>query len=286
MNSRVKLLVLTSSTVLVILLLIGSVLGKSSTPDGPYRHLAVYTEVLSRIKSEYVEEPDMKSVTLGALNGLLESVDPFASYLNADQYKEYLKNKDAKKADVGLLLSKKFGYLGVVDVGSRLARRQSGARHRRHDGIHQRHRDARHAAGVRGAAAAGGPRFHGGALRGSRAAQHGTADYRADPREHHVSPRLPPKMLQAGVGYIRPALGAPKVKEIACRPCARLAEGGAKTPGARPAQFRRGHAGRRNRRREPVSRQRADYLSAGTKGGSPQISRRMPPRRSAAYRWW
>jgi len=69
---------------------------------------------VAHIKSEYVEEPDMKSVTLGALNGLLEAVDPFASYLNADQYQDYLKNKDVKRADVGLILSKKAGYMGVV----------------------------------------------------------------------------------------------------------------------------------------------------------------------------
>jgi carboxyl-terminal processing protease len=114
MNSRVKFLVVFASTSLAALLLAGAVIGKSASPDGPYHHLAVYTEVLSRIKSEYVEEPDMKSVTLGALNGLLESVDPFASYLNADQYQEYLKKKDSFKGDVGLTLSKRAGYIGVV----------------------------------------------------------------------------------------------------------------------------------------------------------------------------
>ena len=86
-----------SSTLLVLLLLVGAVLGRGAAPDSTYHHLSVYTDVLSRIKSEYVEEPDMKSVTLGALNGLLESIDPFASYLNAEQYKDYLKNKDVKK---------------------------------------------------------------------------------------------------------------------------------------------------------------------------------------------
>src|SRR3954464_8210349 len=116
MNSRMKFFVVFASTTLAALLLVGAVIGKSASPDGPYHHLAVYTEVLSRIKSEYVEEPDMKSVTLGALNGLLESIDPFASYLNADQYKEYQKNKDLKRADVGLILSKKSGYVGVVGV--------------------------------------------------------------------------------------------------------------------------------------------------------------------------
>jgi carboxyl-terminal processing protease len=78
--------------------------------------LAVYSEVLGHIKADYVEEPDMKSVTLGAVNGLLESIDPYASYLNADQYKQWMKSKDQHKAGVGLVLSKKFGYVGVVDA--------------------------------------------------------------------------------------------------------------------------------------------------------------------------
>jgi carboxyl-terminal processing protease len=116
MNSRFKFVVVTSSTILVVLLLLGAGLGRSASPEDAYRHLAVYTEVLSRIKSEYVEEPDIKNVTLGAVNGLLESIDPYASYLNADQYKQYLRAQDSKKASVGLVLSKKYGYVGVVDA--------------------------------------------------------------------------------------------------------------------------------------------------------------------------
>jgi carboxyl-terminal processing protease len=114
MNSRIKYVVVTISICLVALLVVGAVLGQSASPDDSYRHLGVFTEVLSRIKAEYVQEPDMKNVTLGALNGLLESIDPFASYLNPEQYKDYLKNKDAHKGEVGLILSKKFGYVGVV----------------------------------------------------------------------------------------------------------------------------------------------------------------------------
>jgi carboxyl-terminal processing protease len=116
MSSRLKIVVVGVSTLLVAVLLMGAVLGKGGSNNGAYRELAVYTEVLSRIKSDYVEEPDLKSVTLGALNGLLESLDPFASYLNAEQYKEYLKSKDAEKGNVGLILSKRFGYVGVVDA--------------------------------------------------------------------------------------------------------------------------------------------------------------------------
>lgn len=120
MNSRSKFAVVMSSSCLVFILLLGTVLSKGAPADTPgtgvYRHLAVYTEVLSRIKSEYVEEPDMKSVTQGALTGMLESIDPFASYLNAQQYKEYLKDFDSHKGDIGVVLAKKYGYMTVVGV--------------------------------------------------------------------------------------------------------------------------------------------------------------------------
>src|SRR5216684_175277 len=116
MNRRFQLAVVASSTVLVALLLFGAVYGRSASADSPYTHLGVYSEVLSRIKADYVEEPDMKAVTLGAINGMLESIDPYASYLNADQYKQYLKAKEGQRAGVGLVLSKRFGYMAVEDA--------------------------------------------------------------------------------------------------------------------------------------------------------------------------
>ncbi len=117
MNSRFKFVIVSTSSCLLVLLLVGAHLGRSaSTTDEAYRHMAVFTEVLSRIKSDYVEEPDLKSVTLGAVNGLLEAVDPFASYLNADQYKQYMHEKEAGQGDVGLVLSKRYGYVAVVSA--------------------------------------------------------------------------------------------------------------------------------------------------------------------------
>src|SRR6476620_3366070 len=116
MTSRFKWTVVGTSTCVVVLLLVGALNGRAVAPDDVYGHLKVYTEVLERIKMEYVEEPDMKSVTLGAINGLLESLDPFASYLNADQYRQYEKGADASKAGVGLVLAKRYGYVAVVDA--------------------------------------------------------------------------------------------------------------------------------------------------------------------------
>lgn len=115
MNSRTKWFVVSSSTCLTAILLTGMMLGKSADQDtDAYKHLKVFSDVVGHIKEEYVEEPDMKAVTLGALNGMLDAIDPYASYLNAEQYRDYLKSKEARHADVGLILSKKFGYLGVL----------------------------------------------------------------------------------------------------------------------------------------------------------------------------
>jgi carboxyl-terminal processing protease len=98
-------------------LLFGAVRGRGAPAgDQPYTQLGVYTDVLSHIKQDYVEEPDMKAVTAGAINGMLEALDPFASYLNADQYKQYQKEKGTGKADVGLTLARRLGYLTVVDA--------------------------------------------------------------------------------------------------------------------------------------------------------------------------
>jgi carboxyl-terminal processing protease len=118
MTGRFKLAVVASSACLVVLLLFGAVRGRGAPAGGdqPYTQLGVYTDVLSHIKADYVEEPDMKAVTVGAINGMLEALDPFASYLNSDQYKQYLKEKGTGKADVGLTLARRLGYLTVVDA--------------------------------------------------------------------------------------------------------------------------------------------------------------------------
>jgi carboxyl-terminal processing protease len=117
MTHRFRLIFVSSSLGLVLLLLVGVKMGRGAGNDNdPYKQFGVFSEVITRIKSDYVEEPDMKNVTLGALNGLLESIDPYASYLNADQYKQYLQSKSGPQGNVGLVLTRRFGYVAVVDA--------------------------------------------------------------------------------------------------------------------------------------------------------------------------
>ena len=182
MSSRTKYFVVSTSTCLTVLLLIGSVLGRSASPDDTYKHIGVFSDVVSRIKSEYVEEPDMKSVTLGALNGMLEAIDPFASYLNADQYRDYLKNKDVKRADVGLDPLQEVRLCGGGGHHRRFAGGQGQLHHRRHDREHWRRGHARYAVGLRQHAAAWRERHQRGIERSAHAPP-GTGRREVDARQ-------------------------------------------------------------------------------------------------------
>lgn len=117
MNRRFHYAVVASSAAIVGALLFGTVAVRSaSSDDNPYTQLGVFSDVLTKIKVEYVEEPDLKAVTVGAVTGLLESLDPFASYLDAKQYQQYQAEHGKGKADVGLILSRGPGYLRIVNA--------------------------------------------------------------------------------------------------------------------------------------------------------------------------
>jgi len=117
MTNRVRITLISVSSVLVLYVFLGGLLGKSdSKSEKTYRDLGVYSEVLNRINLDYVTEPDLKKVTDGAIRGLLEALDPYSTYFTPAEYQEYLKHPDPGPADVGIFLSKRSGYVTVVSV--------------------------------------------------------------------------------------------------------------------------------------------------------------------------
>jgi carboxyl-terminal processing protease len=84
--------------------------------DGAYRQMRVYAEVLKKIQTDYVTEPNINDVTTGALHGLLESLDSDSSYLTPTEYKIYKDRPTTGVAQVGITVSKRFGYATVVSV--------------------------------------------------------------------------------------------------------------------------------------------------------------------------
>ena len=87
-----------------------------SDQDGAYRQMRVYAEVLQKIQSDYVTPPSMGDVTTGALHGLLESLDADSSYLTPTEYKIYKEEPVSGAAQVGITVSKRYGYATVVNV--------------------------------------------------------------------------------------------------------------------------------------------------------------------------
>src|ERR1700678_1594958 len=117
MSTKLKVAIISSSLAILLFTVVGGFVNvRASSNDGAYRQLSVYSEVLSRIRLEYVEEPNIAGVTDGALHGLLESLDANSSYLSAEEYKRYKTTKNGGKGDIGAPVSKRFGYAGVVAV--------------------------------------------------------------------------------------------------------------------------------------------------------------------------
>ena len=114
---KIKAAILVTSFAVLLFVVVGSMGGvHASSSDGSYRQLQVYSEVLSRVRTEYVEEPNIPKVTDGALHGLLESLDSNSSYLSPDAYKAFKAHKAEGKGDIGAVISKRFGYAAVVAV--------------------------------------------------------------------------------------------------------------------------------------------------------------------------
>ena len=88
----------------------------ASQSDGAYRQMGVYEEVLHKIQTDYVTEPNIQQVTAGALHGLLESLDADSSYLTQSEYSMYLAHQHEGQARIGMDVSKRYGYGSVVAV--------------------------------------------------------------------------------------------------------------------------------------------------------------------------
>ncbi|WP_263383763.1 S41 family peptidase [Granulicella arctica] len=118
-SSKIMLLVVSVVLVLVVFLGVNASGVRAATADdqqdGAYKQINVYSEVLRHIQTDYVVEPNIPAVTNGALRGLLESLDADSSYLTADEYKTYKADKGGK-AQVGINISKRYGYATVVSV--------------------------------------------------------------------------------------------------------------------------------------------------------------------------
>jgi carboxyl-terminal processing protease len=116
MTSVTKKIVIVLSVIVFGFVGVGYVRGRSSD-DKTFRALTVYGEVLDKVQQDYVDEPNLHQVTSGALHGLFDSLDPQSSYLSPLEYTDYKEKMAASpKAESGLALTKRFGYISVISA--------------------------------------------------------------------------------------------------------------------------------------------------------------------------
>jgi carboxyl-terminal processing protease len=116
MNRSARIGIICVSVVIFCYAGLGHVLGHA-TDDKAYKSLTVYAEVLQKIQQDYVDDPNMRTVTAGSLHGLLESLDAQSSYLTPREYDEYKKKlQNSGTGETGLTISKRYGYVIVLSV--------------------------------------------------------------------------------------------------------------------------------------------------------------------------
>jgi len=121
--NRSRILFFLASSVLVLLVVGGSLLGAVAKDDGEdslFKYLSVFTEVFRLVQDAYVENVDPQSLMAGALDGTTEAMDPFSLYLPAEQVESYLTARANGSRLTGITLLKERGiaFVAAVDPGS------------------------------------------------------------------------------------------------------------------------------------------------------------------------
>src|SRR6266850_3844096 len=100
MSFRTKfILILMSATLTLYAVVGGWISTRAQQPaNDPNAQLRIFDNVLQHIQNDYVDEPNMEKVRAGALRGLAYGLDPYSTYLTADQVKDF--NENGKKNEV------------------------------------------------------------------------------------------------------------------------------------------------------------------------------------------
>jgi carboxyl-terminal processing protease len=116
MSSFTKKILVIASAVIFTYVTAGYVMGRSQDSSA-FRALTVYSEVMNYVQRDYVDAPNIHLVTNGSLHGLLDSLDPESSYLSPLEYNDYKeKTANKPKAEAGMAVTKRFGYIGIISV--------------------------------------------------------------------------------------------------------------------------------------------------------------------------
>jgi carboxyl-terminal processing protease len=109
-----KALVIGSLLVVLTLSLGGTVASKGADSGATYEQLRLFTEVLSIVQNQYVDEVPPKDLIYSAIKGTLRGLDPHSSFLDPDSYKEMQVETSGSFGGLGIEITLKDDILTVV----------------------------------------------------------------------------------------------------------------------------------------------------------------------------
>lgn len=79
-----------------------------------YRELDAFMSVFERVRSEYVEKVDDKTLLRGAIDGMLNALDPHSSYLDEKGFKALMTTTEGNYGGLGLSVTQEDGAVKVI----------------------------------------------------------------------------------------------------------------------------------------------------------------------------
>lgn len=91
-----------------------SVYALKDNPEIPFEDLQAFTEVFSRIKADYVEPVDDKTLIEDAIRGMLNGLDPHSSYLDLSEFNDLKVGTTGQFGGLGIEVGMENGFVKVI----------------------------------------------------------------------------------------------------------------------------------------------------------------------------
>jgi len=99
---------------LIILSFVFSKISLAANDENIYDKIDLFGEVLDKINKEYVEEIDHSDAMDAAINGVLQSLDPYSAYMSPETFKEMETETSGKFGGLGIEVGMEFGVVKVI----------------------------------------------------------------------------------------------------------------------------------------------------------------------------
>ena len=86
----------------------------AANDDDIYKKIDLFSEVLDKINKEYVEEIDQSEVMDAAINGVLQSLDPYSAYMSPESFQNMQTETSGEFGGLGIEVSMEAGVVKVI----------------------------------------------------------------------------------------------------------------------------------------------------------------------------